>query len=107
MVLCLLGRRPRWHRANRTRSRRSEPPSPKLGTFTLTSVTGYSVSRLYDELDFSQILGARSSQWTPDLYVNNVMNRRGSVGGGIGTAIPTTFSVIQPRTIGVSVARTF
>lgn len=48
----------------------------------------------------------RSGEWTADLYVNNVADRRGIVGGGIGTAIPSTFALIQPRTTGVSIART-
>jgi len=29
------------------------------------------------------------------------------VGGGVGTAVPSAFGVIQPRTAGVSVAKTF
>jgi hypothetical protein len=32
---------------------------------------------------------------------------RAIVGGGIGTAVPSSFGLIQPRTVGVSVARTF
>ena len=49
----------------------------------------------------------RSVQWTLDLYVNNVLDRRGIVGGGLGTAVPTAFGVIQPRTAGFSVAWTY
>jgi outer membrane receptor protein involved in Fe transport len=59
----------------------------------------------YTQTDLHSSL--RSDQWTLELYVNNVTDRRGIVGGGIGTAIPTSFGLIQPRTAGVSVARTF
>ncbi len=50
---------------------------------------------------------AKQDQWTVDFYINNLADARGIVGGGIGTAVPTSFGVIQPRTAGVSVARTF
>jgi iron complex outermembrane recepter protein len=50
---------------------------------------------------------AKKDAWTVDFYINNLADARGIVGGGIGTAVPTSFGVIQPRTIGVSVARTF
>lgn len=40
----------------------SATATDKLGTFTLTTVTGYSVSRLYDELDYTQILGGITYQ---------------------------------------------
>lgn len=45
--------------------------------------------------------------WSATLYLNNVTDRRGLVGGGLGSYFPDTFAVIQPRTIGLSVTRTF
>jgi len=59
----------------------------------------------YTQTDLHSSL--HSDQWTFELYVNNVTDRRGIVGGGIGTAVPSSFGLIQPRTAGVSVARTF
>ncbi len=51
--------------------------------------------------------GVRTDEWTFDLYLNNVTDKRGLLGGGNGTITPTAFQVMQPRTVGVSVARTF
>jgi outer membrane receptor protein involved in Fe transport len=59
----------------------------------------------YTQTDLHSSL--RSDQWSFELYVNNVTDRRGILGGGIGTAIPSSFGLIQPRTAGVSVAKTF
>ena len=59
----------------------------------------------YTQTDLHSSL--HSDQWTFELYVNNVTDRRGIVGGGVGTAVPSAFGVIQPRTAGVSVAKTF
>jgi iron complex outermembrane receptor protein len=51
--------------------------------------------------------GVKSEQWTFDLYLNNVTDEGGVLGGGNGTITPTAFQVIQPRTAGFSIARTF
>lgn len=51
--------------------------------------------------------GMRWNQWTLNLYVNNLADRRGIMGGGIGTPIPSTFGLIPPRTVGLSLAQTF
>lgn len=59
----------------------------------------------YAEVDLHA--AAHSKVWTFELYVNNVMDRRGVMGGGIGTAIPTSFGLIQPRTAALSVSRIF
>jgi outer membrane receptor protein involved in Fe transport len=45
--------------------------------------------------------------WRANLYVNNLFDRRGLVSGGLGTDLPYSFYYIQPRTVGVSVARDF
>jgi len=51
--------------------------------------------------------GATYGQWTLNLYINNVADRRGVLGGGAGTYPPFAFTYLQPRTIGLSAARTF
>jgi outer membrane receptor protein involved in Fe transport len=45
--------------------------------------------------------------WTWNLYLNNAFDRRGVVGGGLGTYYPNAFDIIQPRTIGSSLAINF
>jgi outer membrane receptor protein involved in Fe transport len=60
----------------------------------------------YTQIDWRSALSAAES-WSFELYVNNVADRRGIIGGGIGTQIPTAFELIQPRTIGLSVSRYF
>ncbi len=51
--------------------------------------------------------GVAYDSWTINAYATNVGDERGLVGGGIGTFPATSFIYIQPRTIGVSVARSF
>jgi iron complex outermembrane recepter protein len=51
--------------------------------------------------------GLRQDSWTGSLYVNNVTDRRGLTSGGLGYVYPAAFSYIQPRTIGISVTKTF
>ncbi len=51
--------------------------------------------------------GLKYDQWTVNLYVNNVTDRRGLLTGGLGTSIPVAFYYIQPRTIGLSLSRVF
>lgn len=51
--------------------------------------------------------GIKSDPWTFNLYVNNVADRRGLLFGGIGSPNGYEFSIINPRTIGLSVERTF
>lgn len=51
--------------------------------------------------------GLSMGQWAVDFYLNNATNERGYIGGGAGTTIPKAFQVIQPRTFGLSMSRTF
>ncbi len=51
--------------------------------------------------------GARCRSWTLTLFANNVMDRRGLLSGGIGSLNSNDFYVIQPRTIGLSLSKTF
>jgi len=53
-------------------------------------------------------VGAKYDAWTTTLYVNNLADRRGLLYGGLGTVPnPAEFQVIQPRTVGINVARSF
>jgi iron complex outermembrane receptor protein len=51
--------------------------------------------------------GMRFSNWNANLFVNNLTDRRGLVGGGEGTFPPFAFTYIQPRTVGLVVSTTF
>jgi iron complex outermembrane recepter protein len=51
--------------------------------------------------------GLEYNDWTIDLFVTNVTNRRGVLGGGLGNIIPFAFTYIQPRTVGMSLAKSF
>jgi len=45
--------------------------------------------------------------WKLNLFMTNVTDRRGVIGGGIGTSPPWGFMYIQPRVSGFSVQKTF
>jgi iron complex outermembrane recepter protein len=49
--------------------------------------------------------GLRYDSWTANFYVNNVADRRGLI--STGTNAPSDFYYIQPRTVGLSLSRTF
>ncbi len=51
--------------------------------------------------------GAKWDRWDIHADVNNLLNRYGVLGGGVGTQTPDAFQFIQPRTIGLSAAMTF
>jgi iron complex outermembrane receptor protein len=52
--------------------------------------------------------GVKYESWTANFYANNVADRRGVTGGGVGTSYnPGAFTYIQPRTIGLNVAKAF
>jgi outer membrane receptor protein involved in Fe transport len=51
--------------------------------------------------------GVGNDIWNANLFVTNLADRRGILGGGAGTFPPYSFSVITPRTIGVSLSRSF
>lgn len=52
-------------------------------------------------------LGMNYEDWTASLYVNNFADQRGVLGGGLGQNPPFGFNYIQPRTVGLSVGRSF
>jgi iron complex outermembrane receptor protein len=51
--------------------------------------------------------GIRVGTWTTNIYVNNLANRLGIIGGGVENANPFAFYVITPRTVGASLVKTF
>jgi iron complex outermembrane receptor protein len=51
--------------------------------------------------------GVRYDSWTVNLFANNVADKRALLTGGIGAFYPNNFTVIQPRAVGLSIARTF
>lgn len=51
--------------------------------------------------------GVKYQSWTLNIFLNNVLDRRGVVAGGIGDSPPFAFTYIQPRTVGASVSKTF
>ena len=75
----------------------------RLGAFVPTP--DRQVYPAYAKADFRASLVLEN--WTWNLYVNNAFDRRGIVGGGLGSYFPNAFDVIQPRTIGSSFALNF
>jgi len=51
--------------------------------------------------------GLTFNDWTTDTFVNNLANRRGVLSGGLGTSNPNAFQFIQPRTVGVTISKSF
>jgi iron complex outermembrane recepter protein len=75
----------------------------RLGEFT-----GSPVRQIYPA--YTQVnlhIGVRSDTWAANLYVNNLIDRRGVLAGGLGSYPPFGFTYIQPRMVGISIARTF
>lgn len=75
----------------------------RLGAFVSTPQR--QVYPAYAKTDFRASLVFDS--WTWNVYANNAFDRRGIVGGGLGSYFPNAFVVIQPRTVGTSVALAF
>ena len=51
--------------------------------------------------------GVKFDTWTVNLFVNNATDRRAQLSGGLGSTFPFAFYVIQPRTVGLSIAKTY
>jgi len=53
-------------------------------------------------------LGTKYNSWSGNLFVNNVADKRGVLGGGLDNPVDVNaFAYITPRTIGLSIAKTF
>ena len=75
----------------------------RLGTFQATPAR-----QVYPSYTRSDLrAGVQYESWKTSLYVNNVSDARGVLDGGVGYLYPFAFVYIQPRTIGVSVAKSF
>ncbi|MDE1918378.1 MAG: TonB-dependent receptor plug domain-containing protein [Sphingomonadales bacterium] len=73
------------------------------GIFRSTSVR--QIYPGYNNLDIHARLAW--SDWSANLYMTNVTNKRGELTGGIGSLDPVGFQYIQPRTTGLSLSRNF
>jgi iron complex outermembrane receptor protein len=51
--------------------------------------------------------GVNYDTWKLNLYVNNLADKRGVLDGGLDLIPSNAFLYIQPRTIGMSVSKTF
>jgi outer membrane receptor protein involved in Fe transport len=75
----------------------------RIGIFVATPARAVYPS--YTKIDLRT--GVRLEDWTVNLYANNVADKRGVIGGGAGTFPPYAINYIQPRTVGLSVVRSF
>jgi iron complex outermembrane recepter protein len=69
------------------------------GTATRQNMPGYS------KIDLRT--GVNYESWKVNIFVNNLSDQRGMLGGGLGNFNPVAFQFIQPRTIGASLSWTF
>lgn len=77
--------------------------SARQGTFVSTAARAEYPA--YSQLDLRA--GLQHDDWKFNLYVRNITDERGLIGGGAGAYPPTAFVYIQPRSFGVSLAKTF
>ena len=59
----------------------------------------------YAQLDAQ--VGSRFDSWTVSVFLNNATDRRGLIGGDAGNFVPFAYNYTQPRTVGLSVLKTF
>lgn len=102
----------------------------KLSGVDLMAISGYNINSFSNTLDDTSSLGQFANKyfgaqnhpacakadlhsgvtydsWTANLYVNNLANELGLLGGGTGTYPTFAFLYIQPRTAGLSLTRSF
>lgn len=75
----------------------------RTGLFTRTAVRQIYPS--YSETDLRT--GLMYDSWTVTLYANNLTDRRALVGGGVGLFPSYSYFYVQPRTVGLTVSKTF
>jgi outer membrane receptor protein involved in Fe transport len=71
--------------------------------------TGLPASQRLSFASYTQInldTGIRFDSWMGSLYLNNIADKRGILSGGFNS-LNTSVTYIQPRTIGLSIAKTF
>jgi iron complex outermembrane recepter protein len=76
----------------------------RLGNFQTAGIDRQ-IFPAYAKMDLRT--GVRYQSWLVNLYVNNIADRRGSLGGGVDGYPTNAIIYIQPRTAGISVARKF
>jgi iron complex outermembrane recepter protein len=52
-------------------------------------------------------IGTKFDTWTISAFLNNVTDRRGLIGGDVANFVPFAYNYIQPRTVGLSLLKTF
>lgn len=52
-------------------------------------------------------MGVHYTSWTANIFVDNLADRRAAIGGGIADAPPFAYQYITPRTVGITVRKTF
>jgi outer membrane receptor protein involved in Fe transport len=77
----------------------------RKGPFTLSTAPGRQIFPAYAKTDL--LAGVRHDTWTANLFVNNLTDKRAALSGGLGSTFPTSFNFIQPRTLGLTVAKMF
>jgi outer membrane receptor protein involved in Fe transport len=77
----------------------------RLGAFLAKGLTRQNLPA-YTQVDLN--IGANwEDGWGLNIYANNLTDKRGVLQGGAGYSIPTSFYFIRPRTVGLSVTKTF
>jgi iron complex outermembrane receptor protein len=78
----------------------------RVGLFLASAAAARQDYPAYTKVDLSA--GANTADGVSvNLYATNVTDKRGVLEGGTGSSIPTSFYYIRPRTVGLSVAKTF
>jgi iron complex outermembrane recepter protein len=77
----------------------------RLGGFTGFAITPRQNLPAYAKTDLRA--GVKYNSWTVNLFANNVADRRGVLDGGADVIPANAFFYIEPRTVGLSIARAF
>jgi len=77
----------------------------RIGVFGTTLAPQRQFFPAYTKVDLRT--GVKCGSWTTNLYVNNVADERALVNGGTGYFYPAARIYITPRTVGLSVVKTF
>lgn len=77
----------------------------RLGAFQYVFAPTRQKLPAYTQLNLHASL--QRGSWTLNAYANNIGNARGVLDGGLDKPDPSTFNYIQPRTIGLSLAKSF
>jgi iron complex outermembrane receptor protein len=74
----------------------------------LSLFTGNAIRQVFPSYTKADLrAGMNLDSWSANVYVSNLTDERGVIGGGIAYQPSFAFVYIQPRTIGLSISRTF